>query len=75
MNETRSGTLARPVICVLGRRAVLGGVVAAAAAGIATRLGAPAAIAAQDATPGDDCSLLERRRRPDRDPRFHRRGD
>jgi phosphoserine phosphatase len=35
---------------VLGRRAVLGGAVAAAA-GIATRLGSPAAIAAQDATP------------------------
>ena len=36
---------------VLGRRTVLGGVIAAAAAGIAGRLGAPAAIAAQDTTP------------------------
>ena len=48
LNETPSGTLARLVICMLGRRTVLGGVIAAAAAGIATRLGAPAAIAAQD---------------------------
>jgi phosphoserine phosphatase len=32
----------------LGRRTVLGGVIAAAAAGIATRLGSPAAIASQD---------------------------
>jgi len=33
---------------MLGRRTVLGGVIAAAAAGIATRLGSPVAIAAQD---------------------------
>ena len=49
MAERDAPRLAGPAGDLLvGRRTVLGGVVAAAAAGIATRLGAPAAIAAQD---------------------------
>ena len=49
MAERDAQQLAGPAVDLLvGRRTVLGGVVAAAVAGIATRLGVPTAVAAQD---------------------------